>query len=119
MGNRRRQRRLDLLDPIPREKEGLKAREEGKVSEGGNGGVCKVDCILVLLGNQYTELDIELKEIGKELTFAIPKFSIAGILCPTQLKHKNDINPAHFKNVVSVLFRLVCITHLGGQARDP
>lgn len=54
-----------------------------------------------------------------KLTFAIPKFSIAGILCPKQLKHTNDINPAHFKSVVSVPFRLVCITHLGDQARDP
>lgn len=39
------------------------------------------------------------------LTLAIPKFSIAGILCPIRLKHKTDINQAHLKSVVSVLFR--------------
>ena len=48
MRHRRRQRRLDLLNAIPRKKKSLKAGEEGEVSEGGNGVIREVDSILIL-----------------------------------------------------------------------
>ena len=48
MRHRRRQRRLDLLNAIPRKKKCLEAGEEGEVSEGGNGIIREVDSILIL-----------------------------------------------------------------------
>lgn len=43
----------------------------------------------------------------KKPTFAIPKFSIAGILCPTRLKTQKRYQSSSFQSVVSVLSRMV------------
>lgn len=82
-----------MLDAVARKEYGLETRKEGEVPEGRDVVVGEVDCILVL------GAIVSLKQSGYTigwLTFAIPRFSIAGILCPTRRKHKNDINPAHF-----------------------
>jgi hypothetical protein len=42
-------RRLNMLHPIARKKEGVETRKEGKISQGGDIVVRKVDRILVLL----------------------------------------------------------------------
>lgn len=92
---RRSQRGLNMLDPVAREEEGMEARKEGEVREGRNIVIGEVDRILVL----YTTVS-KLQDScfrGKHPpTLAIPRFSIAGILCPTR-RTQNDINPAHFK----------------------
>jgi hypothetical protein len=42
-------RRLNMLHPIARKKEGAETRKEGEIPEGGDIVIRKVDCILVLL----------------------------------------------------------------------
>jgi hypothetical protein len=47
-GQRRGQRRLDMLDAVARKEQGLETRKEGEVPEGRDVVVGEVDCILVL-----------------------------------------------------------------------
>lgn len=110
MRHRRHQRRLDLLNAIPRKKKRLEAGEEGEVPEGGNGVIREVDSILILC---ETNMSISMgnnKTSGKrEQTFAIPKFSIAGILCPTQLEHTKRYQSSSFQKCSICPFQALCM----------
>lgn len=75
----------------------MQSRREWKVGERGDIIVREINGVLVLhnpaqpCSPQYE--DFEYRE--EEQTFATPKFSIAGILCPIVLVH--DINGARHK----------------------
>ena len=112
MGHRRRQRRLDLLNAIPRKKKSLKAGEEGEVPEGGNGVIRKIDSILILLRNKHEhehQQDQKQDKQKREQTFAIPKFSIAGILCPTRLEHTKRYQSSSFQKCSICPFQALCM----------
>lgn len=69
MRHRRRQRRLDLLNAIPRKKKRLEAGEEGEIPEGGNGVIREIDSILILLRKEHEhELGHEQKQDKKGTT---------------------------------------------------
>lgn len=79
---------MDAGDAVAREEEGVQARGEGEVGEGGDVVVGEVDGVLVLRGcwaSVHTlpgVLVLEVRRGGERLTFATPRFSMAGILWP-------------------------------------
>lgn len=72
----------------------MEAREKREVSEERNGIVCKIDCVLVLSS-------VNLKTAGQEKRnhqpSQYPSFQSRESCALHVSKHKNDINPAHFK----------------------
>lgn len=98
-----------MIDTVASEEEGSEAREMREVSEGGEVIVGEVDRILILrevnTGPRKAVAKLtgaglaatstadrksrsSLHHARAALTLAIPKFSIAGILCPARAKRR-------------------------------
>lgn len=85
-----------MIDSVSSKKEGVKTREEREVPERGEVVVREVNCILMLRKvSKWIPRDCarcyllgdcrgSSKARGAVLTLATPRFSIAGILCPTR-----------------------------------
>lgn len=110
---------MNVTDSVAREKKGVKAGEEREVRERGEVVIREINCILILrrISTDHTaEVGLPkaaqreksaIKSPGRaSRTFAIPKFSMAGILCPTRVATISI--QLLFQDVVPVLFRWVC-----------
>lgn len=120
-----------MIDSVTCKKEASKTREGREVSECGKVVIREINSVLVLepvsfcarkqLARRWDLAQSEEPSTGGThagLTLAMPRFSMAGILCPIHDAQKLISIQLLFQGVVPVLFRQVSSnqTHLGDPA---